>query len=116
MIDEKILSIYIIFGFFIIMAYMSMIIKYTQSNSSEIWSNKGKNRIRSGSLLKYTYIFMIIISTIAGSYLVYYLTILEKNRTDEILIYTGSVIFLVFSCLWAFMPFDYSKFVLFIVF
>lgn len=59
---------------------------------------------------------MIIISYLFGIYLIYYLTITEKEKTDGILIYTGSILLLFFSTLWAFKPFYYNKFVLFMVF
>lgn len=110
--DHKILSLYIVFGFFIMMGYALMTIKYTTKGSSEIWSNRGKNMILKRPVIKYIYILMIFLSFIAGSYLIYYLTTTSKTDTDEILIYVGSVVFLVCSTVWAFWPFEYSKIIL----
>jgi len=111
--DYIILSIYLVFGILINAGYGKMIY---DGNSSELWSNKGTNRIMNNEVLKNFYIFMIIISYLFGIYLIYYLTITEKEKTDGILIYTGSILLLFFSTLWAFKPFYYNKFVLFMVF
>lgn len=116
-IDYKLLSIYIIFGFLTIVGYILMIIKYSKIGSYEIWSNKGKNIILDKKLfkkpfLKYVYTLMIFLSMIAGPYLIYYLTTVNKGSTDEILIYLGSVLFIVCSTFWAYMPFEYSKLIL----
>jgi hypothetical protein len=112
--DYKILSLYIVFGFLILLGYGQMVLK---GHSSELWSNKGQNIIGDHKWLKYLYICMILFSFISGTYLVYYLTTISKNHTDEILIYTGSVLLLVFSTLWAFKPFyKYIKIVLGLVF
>lgn len=110
--DYKILSIYILFGLLILIGYILMTIKYTKQDSSEIWSNQGKNMITSQSKLKYIYITMIILSFLSAIYLIYYLSTTPKEYTDEILIYVGSVIFMVCSTVWAFKPFYYSNIIL----
>jgi hypothetical protein len=104
--DYKILTLYIVFGFFIMIGYMKMI---TKKGNSEIWSNQKKNIILNYPFIKYIYIIMICISFIVSPYLVYYLTTTSKNQTDEILIYLGSVLFLVCSMVWAFNPFYLPK-------
>lgn len=109
--DYKLLSIYIVFGFFILVGYAFMIKKYNK-NSSDIWSNKNKNIISKKPMLKYIYIFMILLSFIATPYLIYYLVSIEKSETDEILIYIGSVFFIICSTVWAFLPFTYSGIIL----
>lgn len=106
--DYSILSIYIIFGFLIIVGYSIMIKKYA-GDSTDIWTNKGNNNIYK---IKIPYILMILFSFIAGIYLIYYFTVVSKNETDKILIYTGSIILLVFSVVWAFFPFYYNKIIL----
>jgi len=111
-VDKKILSLYVVFGALIMFGYGLMVKKYTQSGSYEIWSNQDKNIIMKNTPVRYAYYVMIVLSFVAGIYLVWYLTTTSKNRTDEILIYTGSVVFLVFSTVWAFRPLYYSKLVL----
>ncbi len=110
--DYKILSIYIVFGFFIMVGYVIMTKKYLKNGSSEIWSNKGQNIILKHNWIKYSYLIMIFLSFIAGPYLIYYLTTVQKTEIDEILIYVGSVLVLVCSTVWAFFPFKYSKLIL----
>ena len=106
--DQKILAIYLTFGLLIIVGYTSMIKNYKPA----LWSNNNKNVILKIKPLKYIYFAMIFICSISSIYLIYYLTDIEKSTTDEILIYTGSVIFLVFSTVWAFFPYTASVFVL----
>ncbi len=112
-IDIKILSIYITFGFLVIFAYLLLL---KNGNYSKLWSNNGRNMLQKYRKIKYVYSTMICLSLVAGIYLVYYLSTILKDDMSEILIYIGSVLFLVFSTLWAFFPFYYSKIVLFIVF
>ncbi len=107
--DYIILSVYIVFGFLIMMGYGLMIVKYGKTTNSDIWTNKRKNSVLK---IKYVYLFMIMLSFIAGPYLIYYLVTTPKTETDEILIYVGSVIFLVCSTVWAFWPFEYPKIIL----
>ncbi len=109
--DYKILSIYIVFGFLIMIGYGILTKKYWK-NGDVIWSNNGKNIILNQRWLKHIYLFMILLSFIAGPYLIYYITTTQKTDTDEILIYIGSVIFLVCSMVWAFRPFKCSKTIL----
>lgn len=111
-VDYKILSLYIVFGFLVMLGYGLMVKKYSKGNSSTIWSNQGKNSITEASVIKRVYIFMICLSFLAGIYLIYYLTTTTKTDTDEILIYVGSVIFLVCSTVWAFLPFEHNKIIL----
>ncbi len=111
--DYKILSLYIVFGFFIMIGYGLMIKKYPTNTNSVIWSNKNRNIILNHKLIKYTYLFMIFLSFVAGPYLIYYLTTNQFiTDTNEILIYVGSVLFLVCSTVWAFFPFECSKIIL----
>jgi hypothetical protein len=114
LVDYKILSLYMVFGFFIILGYGIMVKKYwRKGTSSDIWTNKGINMITKKSSLKYAYMLMILLSTfLAGPYLIYYLTTTTKSDTNEILIYVGSVIFLVCSAIWAFFPFEYNRIIL----
>jgi len=118
--NVKILSLYLVFGFLILIGYGLMVRNYYKNGSTDIWSNQGKNIITKHKLLKYIYICMISLSLIASVYLIYYLTNIPENNNDNdksmILIYTGSVIFLLYSTIWAFKPYYYSKFVLFMVF
>ena len=62
--------------------------------------------------IKYAYYINILLSFIAGSYLIYYLTTIQKGHIDEILIYVGSIMFLVCSTVWAFFPFENSIIIL----
>jgi len=110
--DYVILSMYLVFGFFIMAGYAIMIKKYSGDNSIDIWTNEGKNIIANYANVKYVYIAMIILTFVAGIYLIYYLTVVSKNETDRILIYTGSALLLIFSVIWAFYPFLYNKFIL----
>ncbi len=59
---------------------------------------------------------MICLSIVCGVYLVYYLTVMCKNITEQGLIYSGSILFLYFSCWWAFCPFTWSRSALLMVF
>jgi predicted neutral ceramidase superfamily lipid hydrolase len=113
--DYKIFSVYIIFGLLIMIGYCKMIMS-PKNVTDKIWNNQGKNMLSKNKWLKIIYMMMIVISFIAGIYLIYYLTTTPKEQTDEILIYTGSVIFLVFSTVWAFRPFYLSKLILTLVF
>jgi phage shock protein PspC (stress-responsive transcriptional regulator) len=114
--DYNILSLYVVFGFLVVLGYIIMAIKYTKSGSTEIWSNKGQNVILKEGwkyrLVKYAYFVMIFLSFVFGAYLVYYLTTTQKEETDEVLIYTGSVLLLVCSTVWAFFPFECNKIIL----
>jgi predicted neutral ceramidase superfamily lipid hydrolase len=107
--DYKILAIYLVFGFFIMVGY-SLMAKY--GNPKDLWSNKDKNIVLNYPMIKYVYILMIFLSFLSGIYLIYYFTTLQKTNIDEILIYVGLVFFLVFSTFWAYWPFKYSKTVL----
>jgi hypothetical protein len=108
-VDYKLLSVYIVFGILILFGYALIIQK---KQSYEIWTNKGKNILSKKSVLKKIYIFMIFLSFIAGTYLVYYLSTSKNTDISEILIYVGSIVFLVCSTVWAFRPFEYSKIIL----
>ena len=112
---DRLLILYIILGLFTIFGYATMISKY---RSNVIWSNNEKNIILKKKWLKYLYIFMILLSFIAGPYMIYYLVTSENNEnigaptSNEILIYVGLVLFLVCSAFWAFFPFDYNQIIL----
>lgn len=108
-IDYKILSMYIIFGLLIIIGYSQL------TMGEDLWTNKGKNIVKNHKSLKRVYQAMIILSTISGIYLIYYLSTVKKDKTDDILIYIGSLLLLIFSSVWAYNPYLYSRFVLGIV-
>jgi len=107
--DYRILVLYMVFGFFIMIGYSLMAI---YGKPKDLWSNQGKNMVLDYPKFKYFYILMILLSFISAIYLIYYFTTLQKTDTDEILIYVGSVFFLFFSTIWAFRPFYSSKIVL----
>jgi hypothetical protein len=107
--DEKILSVYVVFGFLVILGYIIMIYKNWGSKlgTAMLWSNKGRNIILEKPILNYLYKTMIALSFVSGIYLVYYLTTFQKDDTVQKLVYIGSVIFLLYSLIWAYDPFNY---------
>jgi len=107
--DHKILSLYILFGFFILLGYYIMFSKFKKD---ELWTNQNKNIISKYPKFKYVYLCMILFSFISGIYLIYYFTTTNFSETEKILIYVGSVLFLAYSLTWAFFPFSNSKTVL----
>jgi len=106
--DEKILSVYIVFGFLIVMGYLKMIYENwgNKLGTALLWSNKNKNMILEKWYLRISYKIMIALSFAAGVYLVYYFTTFQKDDTVQTLIYVGSVIFLIYSLVWAYSPFN----------
>lgn len=115
--NEVILSLFIIFGMIILTRYFYIFLKARKNFNyySQIWTNQGKNKLI--GTLNTIYKFMIILSFIAGIYIVYYLVTDTSLNTslNTSLIYSGSVIFLVFSTFWALWPFKANKIVLFLV-
>ncbi len=109
--NNDILIMYGLMGSLIIIGYIMMM---TNKNADEIWSNKGSNIILTSKGLLTIYKIMITLSFIAGLYLIFYLY--KACPKYNIIIYTGSVFLLLFSTIWAFNPFFYSKFVLGLVF
>jgi hypothetical protein len=101
--DKTVLSLYCIFGTVILAGYIRMI----RSGDRSIW-----NKIKDARMKK-LYMAMIISSFIFGIYLVYFFTT-SHNKNKELL-YTGLVIFLLFSSIWAWFPFFQSKIILFLV-
>lgn len=114
--NQNILSMYLVFGFIIILGYIRLARKM---DSDTLWSNYGKNMItKKRPCLKGLYIFMIFLSVIAGIYLIYYFASDKTGKsgdTYETLIYVGSTFFLAYSMVWAFKPFHFSKTALFLV-
>ena len=60
--DSKILSLYISFGFLIILGYGLLIKKYSKNKSLEIWNNKNKNMILKYKSIKYAYYINILLT------------------------------------------------------
>jgi hypothetical protein len=112
MFDAFILSLYLILGLFIILGYVYSIRKESQS---DLWTNKGTNFLTNRPKLVYGYLFMITLSFLSGIYLIYYLSTVEKTLPEEILITLGSIFLLFFSVVWAWYPFYYPKWILFMV-
>lgn len=107
-IDEKILSVYIVFGFLVVAGYLKMVYENwgNKLSTALLWSNNNQNTILEHAWSRMSYNIMIGLSFIAGIYLVYYLTTFQKDDTVQSLIYVGSVIFLVYSVVWAYSPFN----------
>ena len=98
--DYFILSLYIIIGLVIILGYIYNSVKI----GSGLW-NGINNKI-----LKTIYVIMISLSFIFGLYLVYFFT--TNEYINKPLLYSGILILLLFSCIWAWFPFVQSKLVL----
>jgi membrane-bound ClpP family serine protease len=81
-------------------------------NVEELWTNKNKNSIHGP--LRWVYKILLTISFVSGLYLIWYMyKFCPKN---DAVIYTGSVLLLLFSIVWAFRPFFYSNVILGLVF
>jgi hypothetical protein len=104
--DKTVLSLYCVFGVIILIGYIYMIINKDKYNNS-IW-----NKIKDNKMKK-VYMVMISLSFILGIYLVYFFTTTDNKNKD--LLYTGLVLLLLFSSIWAWFPFIQSKIVLFFV-
>jgi len=101
--NNIVLSLYIIFGIIIIAGY----IYNTISSGKDLWNNvKNKH-------LKNVYKIMIFLSFIFGVYLLYFFTFV-KNENKELL-YSGLILLLVFSSIWAWAPYYHNKIVLLLV-
>jgi hypothetical protein len=115
--DTNILIIYGILGTLILIGYARMAMRNSGYINS-VWTNNGTNMIVNNNALKSIYTIMILLSVISGIYLIKYLYGSEQgalNKESNIIIYVGSVIFLIPSVIWAFYPFWNSKIVLFTV-
>ncbi len=109
---QILLPIYLVFGFFIILGYISY---YFRFNSNELWGNIiNKN-------LRVIYIISIILATLSTIYLIIYYSKNEEKRLEDgentwfIITLIGSIIFLFFSLIYAVNPFFLTKYILFSV-
>lgn len=101
--DKIVLSLFVIFGIIILSGYIYMIVNYKKYKN--LWNN-----VRNINL-KRIYITMIALSFMFGIYLLYFFTT-NKNKYPYLL-YTGLVLLLLFSSIWAWKPFFYNKIILF---
>lgn len=95
------LMLFIIFGIIIISGYINSIIK-----GIDLWNGINNNFLRK------IYIFMIILSSMSGMYLMYFYS---TNKNNGSLLYSGLLFLLVFSAIWAWAPYYKEKIVLFMV-
>lgn len=120
------LCIFITLGLPLLICYYNIMF-LNKKDQENLWTNNGKNIVKYGSKLRLFYKFSIIFSTIAGLYLMYYLTYkintksifsFYYNSYGHLFIEISLLVFIGFSLLW--LPAFYSriisiKFVLFMV-
>jgi hypothetical protein len=102
----NITPVVVLFGSLILLAYTNMLLM-NKDDQEKLWTNNGRNSLSDKKL----YQFMICLSIISGIYLMYYLCQHPINTIR----YSGIILFLSFSLLWAIFPFTFSKPVLFMV-
>ena len=96
------LILFIIYGIAIISGYINSYIK-----SIDLWNGIYNKTLRN------TYIAMILLSTMAGIYLMYFYT--TNPIEHPILLYTGILFLLTFSTIWAWAPYYNEKLILLLV-
>ncbi len=103
--DYTTLSMFIILGIVLIVTYYFC---YKTSDKINYWTNNNKNILKHNEKYVHAYTFMIIISILAGLYLMYYLSFEIPNKTifnieyskSKYIIHIGVLLLIGFSILW----------------
>lgn len=103
--DYTTLSMFIILGIVLMITYYFC---YKTSDKINYWTNNNKNILKHNDNYIRAYKFMIIVATLAGLYLMYYLSFEIPNKTifnipyskSKYIIHVGVLLLIGFSILW----------------